>query len=243
MENKLRVLASMGSGAKCDPTRIQIADISETFEDPLARATRKGLRTKGITSGIPVVYSTEKPGKVSLLPLDEDKVQEAQEFSTLPNFRARILPVLGTLPALFGNTMASFVVTQLAEWPMEPLPFKCRDRIYQRLLRDALLKEVKQYNNKQGISLSTADIGFVFEEIWRGRSALSGAFEKLALVRWDKAKPFTYGNIVCLTKMEAERHEELTVDEFTRHYSPDFLTFVHRRLEKEKEENEWRLYL
>ncbi|KAJ3327654.1 hypothetical protein HDU76_011378 [Blyttiomyces sp. JEL0837] len=105
-DNGLRILASMGAGAKSDPSRVQIADISETFEDPLARVTRKGLRMKGIESGIPVVYSTEKPS-VKLLPLDESKVAEADQYATLPTFRSRILPVLGTLPALFGLAMAT----------------------------------------------------------------------------------------------------------------------------------------
>jgi tRNA A37 threonylcarbamoyladenosine dehydratase len=30
-EHKLPVMASMGAGAKADPTRIQIADVSNTF--------------------------------------------------------------------------------------------------------------------------------------------------------------------------------------------------------------------
>lgn len=59
----------MGSGAKADPSRIQICDISQTFEDPLARSTRQGLRKLGINTGIPVVYSSEKPSQVALLPL------------------------------------------------------------------------------------------------------------------------------------------------------------------------------
>jgi hypothetical protein len=44
---------------------------------------------KGIDGGIPVVYSTEKPGAVKLLPLGEEKVEEADQFAVLPNFRAR----------------------------------------------------------------------------------------------------------------------------------------------------------
>jgi tRNA A37 threonylcarbamoyladenosine dehydratase len=43
----------MGAGAKCDPTRIQITDISNTYEDPLAKQIRVRLRKMGITHGIP----------------------------------------------------------------------------------------------------------------------------------------------------------------------------------------------
>src|SRR5689334_19143300 len=43
----------MGAGAKSDPTRIQIADISQTTYDPLARAVRRKLRvgTPSVTEG------------------------------------------------------------------------------------------------------------------------------------------------------------------------------------------------
>lgn len=78
----------MGAGAKLDPSRIQIADISETQDDPLARRTRRELKLKGIASGIPVVYSTEKPS-TKLLELEDDKVEDANDFAALPNFRVR----------------------------------------------------------------------------------------------------------------------------------------------------------
>lgn len=87
-DKKLPVISSMGAGAKADPSRIQIADISETFgmfrnlhfmtyfnqhlyiiEDPLARSVRQRLKKLGILNGVPVAYSTEKPHHVKLLPL------------------------------------------------------------------------------------------------------------------------------------------------------------------------------
>jgi len=66
-KNGIKVFSSMGSGAKRDPTRIQIAwvcflglqtpltisDISSTYEDPLARSVRRRLRINGITNGVP----------------------------------------------------------------------------------------------------------------------------------------------------------------------------------------------
>jgi tRNA A37 threonylcarbamoyladenosine dehydratase len=87
----------MGAGAKCDPTRIQISDISCTVYDPLARAVRQRLRRLGVASGIPVVYSTEVPSDVKLLPLPEDEFQKGpvKELGVFDDFRVRILPVLG----------------------------------------------------------------------------------------------------------------------------------------------------
>jgi len=88
----------MGAGAKCDPTRIQISDISHTVHDPLARSVRRRLRLGGVSSGIPVVYSTEPSGNVKLLPLPEEEFQKGnvKELGVLDDFRVRILPVLGT---------------------------------------------------------------------------------------------------------------------------------------------------
>jgi tRNA A37 threonylcarbamoyladenosine dehydratase len=88
-DHNLKVISSMGAGAKADPSRIQITDISETLgnrgrrccreitnegynceiEDPLARTVRRQLRQYNVERGIPVVYSTEKPHHVKLLPL------------------------------------------------------------------------------------------------------------------------------------------------------------------------------
>lgn len=41
----------------------------------------------------------------------------------MPGFRVRIIPVLGTIPAIFGQVMASYVITQLAslQVQMEPV--------------------------------------------------------------------------------------------------------------------------
>lgn len=47
----LNVLSCAGAGAKQDPSRVQIADMSNTFEDPLARTIRRKLRSDGV--GIP----------------------------------------------------------------------------------------------------------------------------------------------------------------------------------------------
>jgi tRNA threonylcarbamoyladenosine dehydratase len=44
VQNNIKVFSSMGAGTKSDPTRIQIADLSATHYDPLARAVRQHLR-------------------------------------------------------------------------------------------------------------------------------------------------------------------------------------------------------
>ena len=46
----------MGAGNRLDPTNFEICDISETYNCPLARALRKILRKRGISSGVKVVF-------------------------------------------------------------------------------------------------------------------------------------------------------------------------------------------
>ncbi|KAJ3286319.1 hypothetical protein HK104_009101 [Borealophlyctis nickersoniae] len=239
-DHGLRIISSMGAGAKADPSRIQIADISDTFEDPLARSTRRQLRAQGVESGVTVVYSTEKPGPVTLLPLEEQKVENADEYSALPNFRVRILPVLGTIPALFGQSMASYVVTELAGFKTEPLAIKLRHKTYARLHTDLVNKEKDLFKGNPNIPLNISDIGYIFEEIWRGRSAISGTFEKLQLTRWDVREPAGFSNIVCLTRAEAEKHEKIPPGGLEAHYSKEVIDYVNERLAIEKEMSKWR---
>ena len=96
----------------------------------------------GVTN-VPCVYSTEKPGKVGLASLDEEKVEEADQYAPLPSFRSRILPVLGTIPALFGNAMASYVLTELAGFPIDPIPTKLSLKQNERFWKDLQMREVQ----------------------------------------------------------------------------------------------------
>ena len=53
----------MGAANKMDPTQFQVADISKTTMDPIARVIRTKLRKEGIKKGVKVVFSTEMPMK------------------------------------------------------------------------------------------------------------------------------------------------------------------------------------
>ena len=45
----------------------------------------------GIDRGVTVVYSTEKP-KIKLLPLQNENLENANDFALLKDFRVRIIP-------------------------------------------------------------------------------------------------------------------------------------------------------
>ncbi|MNM87220.1 tRNA threonylcarbamoyladenosine dehydratase [compost metagenome] len=62
-KRKIPMISSMGAANKMDPTKFQIADISKTHMDPMARVVRTKLREDGIKKGVKVVFSTEQPVK------------------------------------------------------------------------------------------------------------------------------------------------------------------------------------
>lgn len=236
--NSLPVISSMGAGCKSDPTRVVVGDISQSTDDPLSRSTRRRLKALGVNSGVAAVFSTEKPGpgKASLLPLPEEEFAKGQvgELGVLPDFRVRILPVLGTMPAVFGYTVANHVICSVTGYPIEyNMGGKGREKLYETILsslQNFFEKTARQVHGQDPINLrlpiSKDDIAFLVEEVYRGKSVVTGLSTRLVLIPWEKpARGFpmdlTYGNekdgqkftpldlmnLVCMTKDEAARHE------------------------------------
>ena len=58
----VRIISSMGTGNKLDPTRFKITDISKTHTCPLAKVMRTELRKMGINH-LKVLFSDEEPVK------------------------------------------------------------------------------------------------------------------------------------------------------------------------------------
>lgn len=100
-EKKLSIVSSMGAGAKLDPTKLQVVDISKTYNCPFAQQVRKNLKQHKIYSGIKVVFSPEKPIKESLM-LTDGK-----------NFKKSAYGTISYLPAVFGAVAASVVIRDL----------------------------------------------------------------------------------------------------------------------------------
>ncbi|KAI4520691.1 hypothetical protein K523DRAFT_276122 [Schizophyllum commune Tattone D] len=208
----IKVFSSMGAGAKSDPTRIQISDISSTVYDPLARAVRRRLRLEGVTSGIPVVYSTEPPSEVKLLPLPEEEFQKGavKELGVFDDFRVRILPVIGPLPSIFGLHAATYILCDVAGQPIpNPLPIKNRRKLYDRLLRDLLNRERKVTGvDINRLPIDEEDVSFILEDLHRGRSIVPphDVPSKPTLVRWDPDRPLSLENCVVMEQSDADKH-------------------------------------
>jgi tRNA A37 threonylcarbamoyladenosine dehydratase len=99
----LKLVSSMGAGARLDPTCLKIADISKSYNCPFAQQIRKVLRGHGITKGIRVVFSPEPANKESLM------------FTDGSNFKKSAYGTISYLPATFGATLASVVIRDLIE--------------------------------------------------------------------------------------------------------------------------------
>ena len=106
-EMQLPLVSSMGAGAKLDPTRLQVVDISETYMCPFAQQIRKNLKNHNIRKGIKVVFSPEDPIKESLM-LTDGK-----------NFKKSAYGTISYLPAVFGAVAASVVIRDLIKMKSE----------------------------------------------------------------------------------------------------------------------------
>lgn len=186
-DKQLRFIVCMGAGAKADPTRLHISDISDSLADPLAVKVRSLLKAKGVSfakytsvsealeDGIPCIYSSEKSSRKLLDLTEEQKQRGASEFGAMDNFRVRIMPVLGTIPAIFGMAIASYVLTQLAGQPFLP---SAMPPVTKNVAHTHLQRYKKREMSSPGPTIKMVDekeCGYVIGEIWRQRCAYSGA--------------------------------------------------------------------
>lgn len=114
-QQQLRLISSMGAGAKFDPTKLQVVDISKTIICPFAQQVRKSLKRKfNIRSGFKVVFSAEEPVKESLMLTDGS------------NYKKSAYGTISYLPAVFGAVCASVVIRDLigVEIPAGVVPEK-----------------------------------------------------------------------------------------------------------------------
>ncbi len=97
-----RIVSSMGTGGKLNPTMVRIADISETYGDKFARQLRKKLHKLGIYAGIKSVFSPEPTNPEALI-----FVNERNKKTTLGT--------ISFIPAIFGLYCAYTVVNDLIQ--------------------------------------------------------------------------------------------------------------------------------
>lgn len=60
IKRNIKIISSMGTGNKLNPSKLEIIDIRKTSYDPIAKIIRKMIKDEKIKEKIPVVCSTEK---------------------------------------------------------------------------------------------------------------------------------------------------------------------------------------
>lgn len=96
----LKVVSSMGAGGKMDPHKVQVADISKSYNCKLAKMFRKRLSRLGVKKGVKVVFSTEE------IQRDAVRLEDGQN-------KKSTVGTISYMPPLFGCFISSVVIRDL----------------------------------------------------------------------------------------------------------------------------------
>ncbi|CAJ1962453.1 unnamed protein product [Cylindrotheca closterium] len=230
VKNKIRALSCMGAGGKSDMTRLHISDIRTASRDPLATKIRNNLKRamKGESDAylddmdqLTVIYSSEKV-VVKLADLTEEQKEQGDksQFGNVDGMRIRVLPVLGPLPAIMGQSLASIAMCELGKKPIhqpvtgERVGRNVRNKMFQHITRreqqieDNTIPGVwASYTGK--IQIGPDDIDYLLG-MWRNRCGVTGARlgTVLQLARWDLTKPATTDNLVIMSTHALKAYDE-----------------------------------
>lgn len=101
LRRRIKIVSSMGAGAKSDITQIRFADIWDTYHCGLSKAVRKRLQKMGIRHKLPVVFSIEQADPKAVL-LTDDEQNKKSTCGTV-----------SYMPAVFGCYLAEYVIRRL----------------------------------------------------------------------------------------------------------------------------------
>lgn len=101
MIRRIKIVSSMGAGAKSDITQVRFADIWDTCHCGLSKAVRKRLQKMGIKRKLPVVFSTEQADAKAVLLTDEEQNKKST------------CGTVSYMPAVFGCYLAEYVLKRL----------------------------------------------------------------------------------------------------------------------------------
>ena len=94
MKRHIKIVSSMGAGAKSDISQVRFADLWDTYHCGLSKAVRKRLQKMGMKRKLPVVFSTEQADPKAVL-LTDDEQNKKSTCGTV-----------SYMPAVFGCYLA-----------------------------------------------------------------------------------------------------------------------------------------
>lgn len=89
-KNGIKIITSLGTGKRLDPTKFVVTDIYKTTYDPIARVMRKKLKEARVKK-LNVVFSTEQPKKIN----------------------SQAIPSISFVPPVAGYILASYVINDI----------------------------------------------------------------------------------------------------------------------------------
>lgn len=91
LEKNIKIVSSMGTGNKIDVTKLEIVDIKNTINDPLARIIRKFVKEEFPNKKLTVLSSKELPKKI----------------------KSKTIASISFVPATAGLLIASFIIKDI----------------------------------------------------------------------------------------------------------------------------------
>jgi len=138
----------------------------------------------------------------------------------------------------------------LAEKPIsKPLAVKNRRKLYERIYRDFLCREIRITNTQiNRLPIDEDDVCLIFEDVYMGRSLIPphNVPSKPTLVRWDPLKPVTLENCVPMDLGEAEKHTRECLENGRRPedvWGKDTVTVYEKRAEEILQNRAWAMQL
>jgi tRNA A37 threonylcarbamoyladenosine dehydratase len=249
IQHNIRVLSCMGAGGKSDMTRLHISDLRTASRDPLASKLRQTMKRKlkslkdnnnatdGQTNGssftmddsflddmdqLTIIYSSEKTvAKLADLSEEQKAQGDKSQFGSVDNMRIRVLPVLGPIPAIFGQSLAAIVLCELGKKPIhqpvtgERVSKNVRHKLFQHLMnrevriRSGELRVAGGVTYTGRIEIDEDDVEYLYG-VWRNKCGVTGARlgTTLSLVRWDTSKAATIDNLVLMSAHAMKAYDE-----------------------------------
>ena len=97
----IKIVSSMGAGAKKDITQVRFADLWETYHCGLSKAVRKRLQKMGVKRRLPVVFSTEQADEKAVILVDDEQNKKSTTGT------------VSYMPAVFGCYLAEYVIRKI----------------------------------------------------------------------------------------------------------------------------------
>lgn len=101
MQRGIKIVSSMGAGAKKDITQVRFADLWETYHCGLSKAVRKRLQKMGVKRRLPVVFSTEQADEKAVILVDDEQNKKSTTGT------------VSYMPAVFGCYLAEYVIRKI----------------------------------------------------------------------------------------------------------------------------------